>query len=191
MEKTVTTVRQCHRHIHPVADGVDSCAAVNCAPRVSWTSLLTRIRRDARAAFAARASRVSRASEVWALNTPDRHTRAGDTRGCLSPSPRISSPTGASARRLARVSEPKFRIGTPTISGRTKTPPGRLTARSSRASARYVAFEVTRDHALTLPAVLEPSRPQNDPRSGLEFSKRSLSARRRTRTATRSKTANL
>lgn len=93
---------------HPSSCRVDSCGREVRATSF-WTFLLTMNRRDARAAFAGRASRVSRASEGRALSTPDRHTRERDTRGCLSPSPRISSPTGASARRLARVSEPKLR----------------------------------------------------------------------------------
>ena len=75
--------------------------------------LLTRLRRDARTAVLGRASGVSRASEGRATRTPHRHTRSEDTRGCLSPSPRISSPTGARPRVVSsESSKPNNRLGT-------------------------------------------------------------------------------
>ena len=83
------------------------------SPQTLETKMLTRLRRDAHTAFLGRASGVSRASEGRATRTPHRHTRSEDTRGCLSPSPRISSPTGARPRVVSsETSKPNNRLGT-------------------------------------------------------------------------------
>lgn len=91
---------------------LSACSPEVCLPRPSRL-LLTRLRRKARTAFLGRASGVSRASEGRATRTPHRHTRSEDTRGCLSPSPRISSPTGARPRLVSsESSKPNNRLGT-------------------------------------------------------------------------------
>lgn len=125
--------------------------------------LLTRLRRDARAAFSGRASGVSRASEGRATRTPHRHTRSEDTRGCLSLLPRISSPTGARPRVVSsEASKPNNRLGTRRDASRANDRPLEPRLRASR------HFRSTRgpprvDRPI---AVLEPSRPLSVPAPG-------------------------